>query len=66
MVTFELVTGFKDLWGGQFDLRSYKLKVEHQVRMNKAGFLNILAEGGAIDGSVPYPCSTPRTETRSC
>ncbi|MBK7271247.1 MAG: carboxypeptidase-like regulatory domain-containing protein [Flavobacteriales bacterium] len=55
MVTFELVTGFKDLWGGQFDLRSYKLKMEHQVRMNKAGFLNILAEGGAIDGSVPYP-----------
>lgn len=54
-VSLEVLTGFKGLWGGQFDYQHYKLNVEYQLRANKAGYLNVLSEGGIIQGNVPFP-----------
>lgn len=54
-ISVEVITGFKGLWGAQFDYQHYKLKLEYQLRANKWGYLNILGEGGIINGNVPFP-----------
>jgi hypothetical protein len=54
-ISFEVLTGIKGLYGSQFSYQHYKLNVEYQLRANKAGYLNILAEGGIIQGNVPFP-----------
>jgi hypothetical protein len=54
-ISVEVLTGFKGLWGAQFDYQHYKLKLEYQLRANKWGYLNILGEGGIINGNVPFP-----------
>lgn len=54
MVSLELAIGIKDFLNSQFNYQHYKLKLEYQVRANKAGYLNILAEGGIINGYLPY------------
>lgn len=55
MITVEVTSGIKGFLDGGFDHQSYKVKVEHQLRANKWGYLNILAEAGIIEGEVPYP-----------
>ena len=55
MITFEFMSGMKGFLDGGYDHQRYNLKIEHQLRANKWGYLNILAEGGIIRGSVPYP-----------
>ncbi len=55
MVTFELLNGMQGFLDGGYDHQSYKLKVEHQLRANKWGYLNIIAEAGMVSGQVPYP-----------
>jgi hypothetical protein len=54
MLSLEVAVGIKDFLGSEFNYQHYKLKVEHQLRANKAGYLNILAEGGIINGYLPY------------
>ena len=54
MVSLEVAVGIKDFLGSEFNYQHYKLKLEHQLRANKAGYLNILAEGGIINGYLPY------------
>ena len=55
MLSFELATGFKGFWGSQFDFQHYRMKLEYQLKANKLGYLDILAEGGLINGELPYP-----------
>jgi hypothetical protein len=54
MLSLEVAVGIKELFNSQFNYQHYKLKLEYQVRANKAGYLNILAEGGIINGYLPY------------
>ena len=54
MISLEVTVGSKDLFNSQFNYQHYKLKLEYQVRANKAGYLNILAEVGIINGHLPY------------
>jgi len=54
MVSLEVAVGIKDFLNSEFTYQHYKLKMEHQLRANKAGYLNILAEGGIINGYLPY------------
>jgi hypothetical protein len=54
MVSLEVAVGIKDFLNSEFNYQHYKLKLEYQLRANKAGYLNILAEGGIINGHVPY------------
>jgi len=54
-VSLEVLTGIKGLYNSQFSYQHYKLKLEYQLRANKAGYLNILGEGGIIEGNVPFP-----------
>ena len=54
MVSFEVAVGIKDFLNSEFNYQHYKLKLEYQLRANKAGYLNILAEGGLINGYLPY------------
>lgn len=54
MLSLEVAVGIKDFLGSQFNYQHYKLKLEYQLRANKAGYLNILAEGGIINGYLPY------------
>jgi hypothetical protein len=54
MLSLEVVVGIKELFNSQFNYQHYKLKVEHQLRVNKVGYLNILAEAGIINGYLPY------------
>ncbi|MCF8255948.1 MAG: DUF5686 and carboxypeptidase regulatory-like domain-containing protein [Flavobacteriales bacterium] len=55
VVAFEVAAGFRGLYGGQFDYQHLRLKVQHRQRANKLGYLQILAEGGIINGTVPFP-----------
>jgi hypothetical protein len=54
MISFEFALGIKDFLNSDFNYQHYKLKVEYQLKANKAGYLNILAEGGIINGNLPY------------
>ncbi len=54
MVSLEVAVGIKDLFGSQFNYQHYKLKLEYQLNANKWGYLNVLAEGGVINGYLPY------------
>ncbi len=54
MLSLEVAVGIKDFLGSEFNYQYYKLKIEHQLRANKAGYLNILVEGGIINGYLPY------------
>lgn len=54
MVSLEVAVGIKDFLNSEFNYQHYKLKVEYQLTANKAGYLNILAEGGIINGNLPY------------
>lgn len=55
MVTFEYQGGMKGFLAGDYDHHLYTLRLEHQLRANKWGYLNIIAEGGTVQGQVPYP-----------
>lgn len=55
MVTFEFQSGMKGFLEGDYDHQRYTLRLEHQLRANKWGYLNIIAEGGMLQGQVPYP-----------
>ncbi|MFT4543684.1 MAG: hypothetical protein ACI9EQ_000133 [Bacteroidia bacterium] len=54
MISLEVAVGIKDFLKSQFNYQHYKLKLEYQLRANKIGYLNILAEGGIINGNLPY------------
>ena len=54
MLALEVAVGIKDFLGSEFSYQHYKLKLEYQLRANKAGYLNILAETGIINGYLPY------------
>jgi hypothetical protein len=54
-VAVEVAVGVKGMFGGQFDYQHYRLKVEHRLRANKWGYLDILAQGGIVNGNVPWP-----------
>ncbi|MDB4655892.1 DUF5686 and carboxypeptidase regulatory-like domain-containing protein [Flavobacteriales bacterium] len=54
MLSLEVAVGIKDFLNSEFNYQHYKLKLEYQVKANKAGYLNILAEGGIINGNLPY------------
>ena len=54
MISLEVAVGIKDFLNSDFNYQHYKLKVEYQLKANKAGYLNILAEGGIINGNLPY------------
>ncbi|MBI1286052.1 MAG: hypothetical protein GC178_00575 [Flavobacteriales bacterium] len=54
MISFETAVGIKNFLGSEFNYQHFKLKLEYQLRANKAGYLNILAEGGIINGYLPY------------
>jgi hypothetical protein len=55
VVSFNITSGFKGYMDGQFTYQHLRLKVEHRLRLNRLGQLNILAEGGWIFGDVPWP-----------
>ncbi len=55
VLSLQVKAGFKDLLQGDFDFQSIKGKLEHQLRLKKWGYLNMLIEGGVIYGTVPYP-----------
>ncbi|HMQ74729.1 MAG TPA: DUF5686 family protein [Flavobacteriales bacterium] len=40
--------------GGEVDLARLRVKVEHRQRVGRWGYLDLLAEGGALSGAVPY------------
>lgn len=54
MLSLEVAVGIKDFLNSDFYYQHYKLKLEYQLKANKAGYLNILAEGGIINGNLPY------------
>lgn len=54
MISVEVAVGIKDFLQSQFNYQHYKLKLEYQLRANKAGYLNMLVEGGIINGKLPY------------
>lgn len=54
-VSLEVNAGFRGMYGGQFDYQHIRLKVQHRQRANKLGYLQILTEGGIINGTVPFP-----------
>jgi hypothetical protein len=54
-VSLDVAAGFRGLYGGQFDYQHLRLKVQHRQRANKLGYLQVLAEGGIILGTVPFP-----------
>lgn len=54
MISLEIAVGIKDFLNSDFNYQHYKLKLEYQLKANKAGYLNILAEGGIINGNLPY------------
>ncbi len=54
-ISLEMNAGFRGMYGGQFDYQHVRLKVQHRQRANKLGYVQILAEGGIINGSVPFP-----------
>lgn len=54
MISLEVAIGIKDFLNSDFNYQHYKLKLEYQLKANKAGYLNILAEGGIINGNLPY------------
>ena len=54
MLSLEVAVGIKDFLNSEFNFQHYKLKLEYQLRANKVGYLNILAEGGIINGYLPY------------
>ena len=55
VISLEFIMGIKDLLGSDFTYQDIKMKVDHILRLNKAGFLKILVEGGYIWGQLPFP-----------
>ncbi len=53
-VALEATFGADGLWGGQVDLARVKLRMEHRQRAGRWGYLDLLVEGGALSGAVPY------------
>ncbi|MBK8949774.1 MAG: hypothetical protein IPM68_13235 [Flavobacteriales bacterium] len=37
------------------DMARLRLKLEHRQRLGRWGYLDLLGEGGALSGAVPYP-----------
>lgn len=54
-VSVEATFSADGLWGGQVDMARLRLNVEHRQRLGRLGYLDLLAEGGALAGAVPYP-----------
>jgi len=54
-VSFEYSYGEKDLLKSQFDYQRLNLRVEHQQRIGRWGYLAYIVEGGKVWGEVPYP-----------
>ncbi|MBV6404760.1 MAG: carboxypeptidase-like regulatory domain-containing protein [Flavobacteriales bacterium] len=54
-VALEATFGADGLWDGQVDMARVKLRFEHRQRAGRWGYLDLLAEGGALAGAVPYP-----------
>lgn len=55
VVSFDFTAGIKDFLDGGFNYQRLSLRVEHQQRLNKWGYLAYMVEGGKIWGTVPYP-----------
>ena len=55
VISLEFIMGIEDLLGSDFTYQDLKLKVDHILRLNKAGFLKMLVEGGYIWGQLPFP-----------
>ena len=55
VISLEFIMGIKDLLGADFTYQDLKIKVDYILRLNKAGFLKMLIEGGYISGQLPYP-----------
>ncbi len=55
VVSFELTYGKKGVLDSDFDYRRARLRVEHQQRVGRIGYLSYLIEGGKVWGEVPYP-----------
>jgi len=54
-VALEATLAADGIWGGQVDMARLRLKLEHRQRLGRWGYLDLLAEGGALSGAVPYP-----------
>lgn len=56
VISLEYLMSISDLLKSGFTYQSVKLKLEHQLRLNKWGYLNMIIEGGTIIGkNLPYP-----------
>lgn len=53
-VSFEYANGIKGFLNSEFDYHALRLRVEHQQRTNRLGYLKYIVEGGKIWGQVPY------------
>lgn len=55
VVSLEFTAGIKDFLNSDFDYQRLNIRVEHQQRMNRLGYLSYNIEAGKIWGTVPYP-----------
>jgi hypothetical protein len=53
-VSFEYANGIKGFLNSDFDYHALRLRVEHQQKLNRWGYLKYIVEGGKIWGEVPY------------
>ncbi len=53
-VSFDYIYGQKGMLNSQFDYQRASIRIEHQQRMNRWGYLSYLVEGGKVWGTVPY------------
>ena len=53
-VSFDYIFGQKGFLDSGFDYQRASIRVEHQQKTNRWGYLSYLVEGGKIWGTVPY------------
>lgn len=54
-VSLEYTQGIKGFLSSGFDYQSLKIRIEHQQRLNRFGYLSYIVEAGKIWGQAPYP-----------
>lgn len=55
IVTARLITGVKGLFDGQYNYQNVSLNFYKRFYLSQLGYTDIVAEGGYIFGTVPYP-----------
>ena len=54
-LSFDFIVGKKDFLESEFIYQRINIRLEHQQKMNRWGYLSYTIEGGKVWGKVPYP-----------